>query len=68
VAALAGFVELTVGAVASETALVVKAQTKLLAKESPPRSLVPVVIVAVKVVLAARLAAGANVAILLVAL
>jgi hypothetical protein len=68
VAALAGFVELTVGAVVSETALVVKAQTKLLAKELPARSLVPVVIVAVKVVLAARLAAGANVAILLVAL
>jgi hypothetical protein len=68
VATFAGFVELTVGAVTSVVAPVVKDQTKGLAKELPAGSLAPVVIVAVKVVLAVRLLVGANVAILQAAL
>jgi hypothetical protein len=68
VAAFKGFVEITVGAVVSAVAPVVKVQTKLLANEVPDRSLAPVVIVAVKVVLAARLAVGAKIAILFAAL
>src|SRR5256885_1576757 len=47
VAALAGTVKLTVGAVVSGVAPVVKLQTKLLASALPARSLAPVVIVAV---------------------
>jgi hypothetical protein len=53
-----------VGAVVSVVAPVVKVQIKELAKEVPDRSLAPVVIVAVKRVLIARLAVGAKVAIL----
>jgi hypothetical protein len=68
VAALAGLVEITVGAVVSAVAPVVKVQTKELAKEVPDRSLAPVVIVAVYIILAVRLAVGANVAILFAAL
>ena len=47
-------------------AAVVKLQAKLLANALPARSWTPVVIVAVKVVLAARLLAGVKVAILLI--
>ena len=47
VAALAGTVRITVGAVVSGVAPVVKLQTKLLASALPARSRVPVVIVAV---------------------
>ena len=43
----AGLVEVTVGAVVSAVAPVVKVQTKLLASGLPARSLAPVVIVAV---------------------
>jgi hypothetical protein len=68
VAAFAGFVEVSVGAVTSMVAPVVKVQTYGLANELPEGSLAPAVIVAVKVVLAARLPVGANVAILQAAL
>jgi len=68
VAAFAGFVELTVGAVTSVVVPVVKDQKKGLAIELPAGSLAPVVIVAVKVVLAVRLLVGAKVAILQAAL
>jgi hypothetical protein len=62
-------VELTVGAVVSAVAPVVKVQTKGLANELPDWSLAPVVIVAVNRVLIARLlAGGANVATLHAAL
>ena len=47
VAALAGTVKLTAGAVVLVVAPVVKLQTKLLASALPARFLVPVVIVAV---------------------
>jgi hypothetical protein len=62
VAALAGFVEITVGAVVSAVAPVVKVHAKALANEVPERSFAPVVIVAVKRVLAARVAVGEKVA------
>ena len=63
VAALAGTVELTVGAVVSGVAPVVKVHTLLTASALPAKSLDPVVIVAVYVVLAARLLAGVKTAV-----
>ena len=63
VAPFAGSVKVTVGAVVSAAAPVVKVHTKLLANALPARSLAPVVIVAVKRVLAARLADGEKVAV-----
>ncbi len=66
VAPAAGFVELTVGRVVSEVAHVVKVHAKGLASALPPVSLTPVVIVAVKVVRAARLAFGVKIAVLFV--
>jgi hypothetical protein len=63
VAEFAGTVELTVGGVVSGAAPVVKLQTKLLTIALPARSLAPVVIVAVKRVLAARLLVGVKVAV-----
>src|ERR1043165_1055602 len=62
-AALAGTVELTVGAVVSRVPLVVKLQTKLAAIGLPARSLTPGIILAVYTVLGARFAAGAKVAV-----
>ena len=68
VAVSTGFVEVTEGAVVSAPALVVKVHTKLLASGKPPTRLcAAVVIVAVKVVLAAKLPpVGANIAMLLI--
>ena len=63
VAALAGRVELTVGAVVSEVAPVVKLQMKSVASALPARSLAPVVTVAVYAVSGARLPAGVKVAV-----
>ena len=61
VALFAGSVEVTVGAVVSAVAPVVKLQTKLLASGLPARSLAPVVIVTVKAVLGARWPEGVKV-------
>src|ERR1035441_157462 len=58
IAPFTGFVEITWGVVP-----VVKLHTKLLASAFPTGSLAPVVIVAVSSVLAARCAAGVNVAV-----
>jgi hypothetical protein len=63
-ARFAGTVEVTVGAVVSVVAQVLKLQTKLLASALPEVSWADVVIVAVYVVLKARLAAGAKIAVL----
>src|SRR6185369_862614 len=63
VAAFAGTVKLTVGAVVSRVAPVVKLQTKLFASALPARSLLPVVTVAVEVVLGARALKGLKVAV-----
>ena len=62
VAASAGFVEITVGAVVSALVPVVKLQTKLLAKAFSAKSVIPVVSVAVNVVPGARVLAGVKVA------
>ncbi|GMU35412.1 MAG: hypothetical protein AMXMBFR20_32840 [Planctomycetia bacterium] len=65
VAALTGNVELTMGAVVSAAVPVEKLHTKLLASALPAKSFAPIVIVAVKVVPAARLLVGVKVAALL---
>jgi hypothetical protein len=62
VAPAAGTVELTVGAVVSGMAPVVKVQVKGLARALPATSLAPVVIVAVQMVLAGRMLASVKVA------
>src|SRR6185295_8082947 len=62
VAVSAGSVELTVGAVVSAVAPVVKLQVLLAANALPTRSVTPVVIVAVTTVLAARSLVGLKVA------
>ena len=68
VAVSEGFVKVTEGAVVSVPAPVEKGHTKLLARGKPPTRLcAAVVIVAVKVVLAAKLPpVGANIAMLLI--
>src|SRR6185295_6330987 len=63
VAPLTGSVALTVGAVVSGAAPVVKLQLKAAARVLPARSRATVVMVAVKVVLAARGLSGVNVAV-----
>jgi hypothetical protein len=63
VAALSGSVELIVGKVTNAAAPVVKLHTKLFARALPKRSLAPVVIVPVYVVLGERLIAGAKIAV-----
>jgi hypothetical protein len=63
VAALAGTVAPTVGAVVSRVAPVVKVQTKSVASALPARSLAPVVTVAVYVVSGARALDGVKVAV-----
>src|SRR5204863_6940685 len=63
VAALAGTVELTVGAVVSGVAPVVKLQLKPVVSALPARSLAPVVTVAVYAVRGARALAGVKVAV-----
>jgi len=60
----AGFVELTVGAVASAVVPVVKVHTLLATKALPARSVTAVVIVAVNRVVAARLLVGVKIAVL----
>ncbi|GMU35413.1 MAG: hypothetical protein AMXMBFR20_32850 [Planctomycetia bacterium] len=65
VATLTGIVELTTGAVVSGAVPVEKLHTKLLGRAFPARSFAPIVIVAVKVVPAARLLVGVKVAMLL---
>ena len=62
VALTIGMTELTIGAVVSGAAPVVKLHTLLAARALPAKSLAPVVIVAVYKVLAARLDAGVKVA------
>src|SRR5687767_5840026 len=64
VAASAGAVELTVGGVVSAGVPVVKVHTTSLGSALPARSRAPVVILAVYVVLGARFAEGAKVAVL----
>lgn len=67
-AALAGFVELTNGAVVSVPAPVVKVHTKLLASGTSATLCAAVVILAVKAVLVAKVPPmGAKIAVLLVA-
>src|SRR5213082_37879 len=63
VAALAGTVTLTVGAVVSGVAPVVKLQLKSAASALPARSLAPVLTVAVYVVSGVRLPAGVKIAV-----
>src|SRR6185503_13024760 len=63
VAALAGTVALTVGAVVSSVAPVVKLQPKSVASALPARSFAPVVIRAVNVVRGAKALAGVKVAV-----
>jgi hypothetical protein len=63
VAPFAGTVELTIGAMVSKVALVVKLQLKSAAGALPAKSLAPVVTVAVYVVSAARALAGVKVAV-----
>ena len=60
-------VEMTVGAVVSELALVVNVHTKSLASGTPPELLAPVEIVPVNVVLTASRDVGVKIAILFVA-
>ena len=60
---MAGRVDVTMGAVMSGVAPVVKVHTKLLARALPARSLAPVVIVPVKRVLGASWAVGVKVAV-----
>src|SRR3984893_5157148 len=66
-ARLAGFVEMMVGLVVSESALVTKVHTKSLANGTAATLLAPVVIVPVNVVLTGSSPAGAKMAILFVA-
>jgi hypothetical protein len=63
VASLAGLVRVIVGAVVSGPDPVLKVQVNALANGFPARSVAPVVIVAIKCVLAARARVGVNVAV-----
>ena len=64
---LVGLMEVTVGAVVFATVPVVNVETKLLANGFPAKSLAPVVIVMVYVVLEARLLDGVKVTVSLAA-